>query len=101
MNINGLPELYRVCGLHSNLKPVEKTAESTCQKQQDAVAISSQGAFRSQLACAVRDLAQQFNEPVSTQRLEELRAEYASDACPLDAAEIADSILFNVKGWAL
>ncbi len=70
---------------------------SVAQGDSDQVNISSEGTFRAQLEKYGRTYAAQGSQPTSAQRLEELKAQYQGDNCPICGKDVATAILARVR----
>ncbi len=106
MNIKGIHDYYTAIGAVDSARRTNSVAHSAeaaspASAPQDEIKISSQGSFRAQLAASVKEVAADFNAPASPDRIQTLREAYRDDACPVPAAQIADSILLGVLGVRL
>lgn len=100
MEINNIKNFFR---LQNTVDPtrVNKTAaelksETFEPRGKDRVAISPEANFKAELSSYAKVYAK--NLEVSSERLEELKAAYAGDNCPVSGRDIAASVIRHVLG---
>lgn len=99
MRINGLGEFY-------SMRPTNGTAKSTLQVQQSGAELHtavdkielSEDAVRTTQLTDLRKQVHDTQQPVSSDRIAELKEKYAGDACPVSDKEIAQALWNSLFG---
>ncbi|HHU06435.1 MAG TPA: flagellar biosynthesis anti-sigma factor FlgM [Clostridiales bacterium] len=91
--------------LHNPEKPVNKPGKPADDNfvgkigaGADKIEISSNASFRSKLEEAKRAYVRKLGEDVSAQKLDELKAKYQGDNCPVPGELVAGAIMSRIFG---
>ncbi|MEG1316987.1 MAG: hypothetical protein RSC86_06390 [Oscillospiraceae bacterium] len=104
MEINHIQNIYRphmANGVSRAKKTTEESFSAVSEARgSDMVAISSEASFRASLNTHIKSYAAQSTASAAPERLQELRAAYQGDRCPVAGIDIAAAVVKSTLGTA-
>ena len=104
MDINAIQNYMRIQPAVTTgraARPAAEAAAVSAETRSDKVNFSSEASFKAQLGTQARLYAAKVSEPVSAERISQLKAQYQGDACPVKGADIASAIMKYTLGGEL
>lgn len=98
IEFKGVSEFYSPTPLSAEHRAVRKAEAGQSVSGVDVVQFSPEATFRSKLDAVAKTA--RADSIVSSQRLDALKAQYRDDACPVSAADAAQSIVDRMAGGA-